>query len=259
MNPLTRRTPIREVVPEVLPREGVVDEYTAPAAREESSDHDGVAAEPIPPNPGEEASEHDGVAAEPIPPTAGREPAEALAAEIERLEQVRRDADAEAAEARARADAVLADLSREEARLESLREEAERLEEVVRALAREHAALQKAGGDTRRDNSASPVVSSIGTAASPEPEIDDGAIGTCVIDFWRGYRKAVFYARTVDAGEELAVAESPKFRPRGNGTPDRTDEAAAAHAALVARLEAEGWRRARGGSAWYDVTFARKS
>jgi len=96
-------------------------------------------------------------------------------------------------------------------------------------------------------------------ATVDEPDMDTTPHGTtaptCEIRFWRGYRKAAFYARTIDGGEELAVAESPLFRARGNGLPERTEEAAAAYAALVERIESMGWRRVASGSAWFDATF----
>ena len=59
-------------------------------------------------------------------------------------------------------------------------------------------------------------------------------------------------------GEPLAVAESPFFRPTGNGIPDETDDAVAAHAALCERLEAAGWRFVASGRHWFTDTYARE-
>jgi hypothetical protein len=79
---------------------------------------------------------------------------------------------------------------------------------------------------------------------------------TCDILFWRGYRKAAFYGRTFDeTGEAVAVAESPFFRPQGNGAPDPTEAAKAAYEVLRSQLIAAGWEPVAAGSDWYDETF----
>jgi hypothetical protein len=83
----------------------------------------------------------------------------------------------------------------------------------------------------------------------------------CEIAVWRGYAKSRFYGRLdtpVLPGEtELAVAESPPFRFRGNGQPDRTEAAQAAHDALVEKLVADGWELDDPGDAWYASRFRR--
>jgi hypothetical protein len=83
----------------------------------------------------------------------------------------------------------------------------------------------------------------------------------CEIAVWRGYAKSVFYGRldasVVPEGTELAVAESPPFRFRGNGEPDRTEAAEAAYNALVERLVADGWELDASGNAWYASRFRR--
>jgi hypothetical protein len=81
-------------------------------------------------------------------------------------------------------------------------------------------------------------------------------VSTCEIAFWRGYRKGAFYARTYLEGEEVAVAESPAFRPIGD-EPDRTDEAEAAYEALCEALAEAGWHRVGAGTDWYGGTFRR--
>jgi hypothetical protein len=79
---------------------------------------------------------------------------------------------------------------------------------------------------------------------------------TCDILFWRGYRKAAFYARTFDeTGEAVAVAESPFFRPQGTGAPEPTEAAKAAYDALRSQLVAAGWEPVSTGDAWFDETF----
>lgn len=82
---------------------------------------------------------------------------------------------------------------------------------------------------------------------------------TCQIAFWRGYRKGAFYARGLDEdGFEVALAESPLFKPQGNGgVPDDTDEAVAAHETLVAQLASEGWIAHGCDNTWFGRTFRR--
>jgi hypothetical protein len=79
---------------------------------------------------------------------------------------------------------------------------------------------------------------------------------TCDILFWRGYRKAAFYGRTFDeTGEAVAVAESPFFRPQGDGAPEPTEAAKAAYDALRSQLVAAGWEPVSTGDAWFEETF----
>ena len=78
---------------------------------------------------------------------------------------------------------------------------------------------------------------------------------TCDILFWRGYRKAAFYARTFDETGDVAVAESPFFRPQGNGKPEPTEAAKAAYEALRSELIALGWEPVAAGDDWFDETF----
>jgi hypothetical protein len=80
----------------------------------------------------------------------------------------------------------------------------------------------------------------------------------CQIAYWRGYRKGAFYARAVDEdGYEVALAESPLFKPRGKGVPDDTDGAVAAYEALVAQLENAGWEPVGCDDTWFGRTFRR--
>jgi hypothetical protein len=81
---------------------------------------------------------------------------------------------------------------------------------------------------------------------------------TCEIVFWRGYRKARFYACVFDqAGERLALAESPEFRSPGKDFPDQTESTVAAHDRLTEQLLAEGWELLRKGPGWYQAKFRR--
>jgi hypothetical protein len=83
---------------------------------------------------------------------------------------------------------------------------------------------------------------------------------TCDILFWRGYRKAAFFGRTFDeTGEAVAVAESPFFKPQGNGTPEPTETAKAAYDALRSELIAAGWEPIAAGGDWFDETFRLKA
>ena len=79
---------------------------------------------------------------------------------------------------------------------------------------------------------------------------------TCEIVFWRGYRKARFYACVFDdGGKPLALAESPEFRSSGKDFPDQTESTVAAHDRLTEQLLAEGWELIRKGPGWYQATF----
>jgi hypothetical protein len=94
--------------------------------------------------------------------------------------------------------------------------------------------------------------------SAPEREVPPLDDLTCEILFWRGYRKATFYARIFsDEGEPLAVAQSPSFRAQGNGTPERTEEAVAAYQALREQLEQTGWEHAGSGRAWFADVYSR--
>jgi hypothetical protein len=81
---------------------------------------------------------------------------------------------------------------------------------------------------------------------------------SCEIALWRGYRKANLYARVLDdSGKPLALAESPSFRARGNGTLERTEEAVAAHKALCRQLEGVGWKHVGRRESWYSAVYER--
>lgn len=107
----------------------------------------------------------------------------------------------------------------------------------------------------------------------PTPEVEmQGALGeqvatrsaptrhlTCVISYRREYRKVAFYAHAFDnEGSELVVAASPHFRGRGNGPPDRTEQAVAAYNDLVEQLASEGWELVGEGESWFEKTFRRR-
>jgi hypothetical protein len=81
---------------------------------------------------------------------------------------------------------------------------------------------------------------------------------TCQVAYWRGYRKAAFYARAFDEeGYEVALAESPLFKARGNGVPERTEQSVAAYEALIAQLAKDGWEPIGGTDNWFGQTLRR--
>lgn len=111
------------------------------------------------------------------------------------------------------------------------------------------------------------VAASAEEANQPEPEEPTPSLPasvaldlTCQIAHWRGYFRSRFYARVLGQdGSEFALAESPLFRTRGTGLPDRTDEAVAAFEALITQLENDGWERAGGDDTWFGRTFRRRA
>jgi hypothetical protein len=97
-------------------------------------------------------------------------------------------------------------------------------------------------------------------AAEPLPGPSEGVWEVCEIDCWRGYLKSEFYATaSTPDGADYAAGRSPAFRWRGSGPPEPTEAVAAAHEALVARLEREGWERYERGSLWYSQRLRRPS
>jgi hypothetical protein len=92
-----------------------------------------------------------------------------------------------------------------------------------------------------------------------EPPVVAGRYLTCVISYWRGYRKAAFYARAFDEdGHELVLTESAEFKARGNGLRDPTEQAVAAHEELVAQLRRDGWEPVDRDNTWFGQTFRRR-
>ncbi len=178
------------------------------------------------------------------------------------LEAVREEA--------ARAEALGAEAARLEATLlEAAREEAAQAEAArAEAVPAEAARPEAAPVGAVQPKTATPVVPSQQqapeappvTVEEPEPQrlAAEPAELTCEIMVWRGYRKAAFYARTYVGDEEVAVAESPLFRARGNGLPEPTLEAEEAYNALCERLEREGWKLVDSGETWFGHTFRRE-
>jgi hypothetical protein len=136
------------------------------------------------------------------------------------------------------------------------------------------AVIEDSNADEVRTPKPTPEAAPVETAAEPvaqkaasepdqaAPGADEDAPGsalselTCTTVFWRGYRKAAFFARIPDvSGEQLAVAESPLFRAEGNGIPERTEEAQAAYHHLREELLRAGWEPLAPGRAWYEEIF----
>jgi hypothetical protein len=79
----------------------------------------------------------------------------------------------------------------------------------------------------------------------------------CEIDYWRGYLKCDFFARSVATDGVTEVARSPLFRWFRNTPPPRDGKALAAHTVLVQRLIDAGWEPAGASGTWYAQRFRR--
>jgi len=79
----------------------------------------------------------------------------------------------------------------------------------------------------------------------------------CEIDYWRGYLKCDFVARSVAADGVEEVARSPLFRWFRNIPPPRDGKALAAHTVLVQRLIDAGWEPEGASGPWYAQRFRR--
>lgn len=79
----------------------------------------------------------------------------------------------------------------------------------------------------------------------------------CEIDYWRGYLKCDFYARSVPVESGQEVARSPLFLWLRNIPPQRDGKALAAHTALVQRLLDAGWEPHGTRGPWYAQRFRR--
>ena len=91
---------------------------------------------------------------------------------------------------------------------------------------------------------------------APRPRLEEQFEHVCEIRWWRGYVKGQFYAEA-DPPLDWPV-ESAAFRPRGRDRPEQSDEAVAAHAALVEELCSAGWEQDGRGAYWYSDRFLRR-
>lgn len=82
----------------------------------------------------------------------------------------------------------------------------------------------------------------------------------CRVEWWRGYIKSAFYAEEERSGTGGSiVAASPSFRWSKSAPPPATlPHVARAHAALVARLKAEGWEVSGHVGHWYALELQRR-
>jgi hypothetical protein len=126
-------------------------------------------------------------------------------------------------------------------------------------------------GTARREQLLDEEAASLAAAALPlqsaatdadEVPVERPVEEICEIGIWRGYVKSRFYAGLIggeNEGIEFALAESQPVRLRGNGTPERTGDAAEAHEALVNYLIESGWEvePSRNGEGWYALRFRR--
>jgi hypothetical protein len=149
------------------------------------------------------------------------------------------------------------------AMLDSLQARAEQTLATIQAGAEQTLASLRAAAAQARPAAAEPLppAPQAPAAVEPLPPAEQSVWEICEIDCWRGYLKSEFYATaTTPEGEEYAAGRSPAFRWRGSGPPEPSIEAvAAAHEALVARLERDGWERYERGSIWYRERLRRSS
>jgi hypothetical protein len=83
--------------------------------------------------------------------------------------------------------------------------------------------------------------------------------GECEIEWRRGHLRSDFYAFALrPGGTTTVVARSPSFPWQSGDPPPSEGPAAAAHAALVERLAAEGWELVSSGDAWYRIRLRRR-
>jgi hypothetical protein len=83
--------------------------------------------------------------------------------------------------------------------------------------------------------------------------------GECEIEWRRGHLRSDFYAFALrPGGTTTVVARSPSFPWQRSDPPPSEGPAAAAHAALVARLDAEGWELVSSGDPWYRIRLRRR-
>ena len=80
----------------------------------------------------------------------------------------------------------------------------------------------------------------------------------CEIDWWRGYVRSCFVARTNGSGPNGLIAESPPFRWRASSPPPERHDLVAAYRTLEQQLESLGWEADGCGDDWYQGRFRRR-
>jgi hypothetical protein len=81
---------------------------------------------------------------------------------------------------------------------------------------------------------------------------------SCEVALWTDHDQGVFYARSFHRGEEVIVAESPRFAVTSEGTVDESPAAVEAYRSLCDDLVRTGWIRAGNGVEWYGAHFRRE-
>jgi hypothetical protein len=141
------------------------------------------------------------------------------------------------------------------------------LDEEVSKRTAEASAEQDDDDEEEAEEELSPDAEAHGVESQPllrppledEPPVTSPRYLTCVISYWRGYRKAAFYARAFDEdGHELVLKESDEFKARGNGMPEPSEQAIAAHEELIAQLRRDGWEPVDRDDTWFGQTFRRR-
>ena len=123
-----------------------------------------------------------------------------------------------------------------------------------------------APGSPARQTQPSPRATIASQAAPPratQPSaIPAQAVETCEIIWWRGLVTCQFYAaRNGEGGLSDAIELSPHFHWRGEGPPEETEEALAAHRTLVEILRADGWEEqpVEPDASWFAVRLRREA
>jgi hypothetical protein len=80
---------------------------------------------------------------------------------------------------------------------------------------------------------------------------------TCEIALWTEHDEGVFYARSFHRGDEVTIAESPRFAVASTGTVEESPAAVAAYESLCDDLVRMGWARDADGRDWYGTRFRR--
>jgi hypothetical protein len=98
-------------------------------------------------------------------------------------------------------------------------------------------------------------------AQAPNPPSAAPSVSTeewsCEIALWSEPDYAVFYARSFHDGDEIRIAESPRFPVARNATAEPTKVALMAHKSLCDELARAGWTRVGPGAEWYGDRFRR--
>jgi hypothetical protein len=113
------------------------------------------------------------------------------------------------------------------------------------------------------DETEEPVVVEPTPEPAPPPQSPSGPPSlstdqwTCEIALWTEHDQGVFYARSFHRGDEVTVAESPRFTITSTGAVEESPAAVAAYESLCDDLVRMGWARDADGRDWYGTRFRR--